>query len=95
MKSAASVSWAPRGNAQTGAPTMPKRDSKVRAQRKTERDVRQELGPPDRIVTPRSRLRSKAWKCSTCQEMVTSKRRIVNPAPCGKCGGIAFEDVEP
>jgi len=30
-------------------------------------------------------------QCSTCREIVTSPEPIPVPAPCKRCGGIAFE----
>jgi hypothetical protein len=51
------------------------------------------LGPPDEIVDRERRMRSRAWVCSTCREVVTSPTPIPVPAPCPRCGGIAFETV--
>jgi hypothetical protein len=43
----------------------------------------------------RERINSRAWVCSTCREVVTSLQPVPVPAPCAKCGGIAFEAAEP
>jgi hypothetical protein len=59
-----------------------------------EHDVIDRLGPPDKIVSRKDRMRSCAWVCSTCREVVTSSAPIPVPAPCIRCSGIAFETVE-
>ena len=40
------------------------------------------------------RLKSKAWKCSTCGKKYINFKPITNPAPCKDCGGIFFTAVE-
>ena len=37
------------------------------------------------------RMKSKAWWCSTCREKQTFPEPVTIPAPCPRCGGIAFE----
>jgi len=61
---------------------------------KTERDVIERLGPPDEIVGPEDRMRSRSWLCSTCGTVATATEPVPVPAPCAKCGGISFETVE-
>jgi hypothetical protein len=56
-----------------------------------ERDVIDRLGLPDEIGRRADRMRSRSWTCSACQEVVTSPEPIAVPAPCKRCGGIAFE----
>ncbi len=56
-----------------------------------ENDVVERLGPPDEIVRREDRMRSRAWICSTCREIVTSTEPIPVPVPCAECGGIGFE----
>ena len=58
-----------------------------------EKDAIDRLGPPDEIIGREDRMRSRAWLCSTCREVVTSPVPIPVPAPCPRCGGIAFETV--
>jgi hypothetical protein len=58
-----------------------------------ERDVIERLGPPDEIARREDRMRSRSWICSTCREIVTGLEPIPCPAPCQRCGGIAFETV--
>jgi rubrerythrin len=55
--------------------------------------TRRLLGPV-RIVSLKDRLRSGTWKCTSCEYTRTSDTPILVPAPCPKCGGIAFETVE-
>jgi Zn finger protein HypA/HybF involved in hydrogenase expression len=52
------------------------------------------LGPA-RTVSLRDRLRNREWKCSSCKLVITSEAPIRVPAPCPKCGGFAFEMVDP
>ena len=59
-----------------------------------EKEVVERLGRPDKIVGRRERMRSRAWVCSTCREGVISPGSAPVPAPCARCGGIAFEVVE-
>jgi rubrerythrin len=56
-----------------------------------EKQIRQRRGPPDKIVDHRGHLRSREWMCSTCKHVITSAEPVPVPAPCPKCGGIAFE----
>jgi hypothetical protein len=58
------------------------------------RDVIERLGRPDRIIGRKERMRSRAWVCSNCREVVARPDPIPVPAPCVRCGGIAFEVVE-
>jgi hypothetical protein len=58
-----------------------------------ERDVMERLGPPDEIVGREDRMRSRGWICSTCREMTVTTEPQPLPAPCVRCGGIAFETV--
>jgi hypothetical protein len=58
-----------------------------------ERDVIERPGPPDAIVGREGRMRSRAWACTTCREVVRGSEPIPVPAPCPRCGGIAFETV--
>ena len=62
--------------------------------RMEEEDVIKHLGPPHEIKGREDRMRSRAWMCSTCRQVVGSDAPITVPAPCGRCGGIAFEVVE-
>ena len=61
---------------------------------KPERDLIERLVPPDEIVRPEDRIRSRSWLCSTCGTVVTAAEPVPIPAPCTKCGGISFETVE-
>lgn len=58
----------------------------------TASDVVAELGPPAKI-TRGTGMTALEWKCSTCVEHITSPQPIHIPAPCPRCGGIAFENV--
>ena len=58
-----------------------------------ERDVIKQLGPPDEIVTRAERMRSRAWLCSDCRERTETAEPQPAPAPCVRCGGIAFEKI--
>jgi len=58
----------------------------------TEADVIAALGPPDKITRGR-RMMAIEWKCSTCVEITKSATAIPVPAPCHRCGGIAFEKI--
>jgi len=58
-----------------------------------ERDVIDRLGPPDEIVGRDDRMRSRAWVCSECRQIVASPTPMPVPAPCALCGGIAFETL--
>jgi hypothetical protein len=59
------------------------------------KDVVDRLGPPDEIVGREHRMRSRTWVCSTCRETTLSAEPIPIPAPCVRCGGIAFEAEQP
>lgn len=50
---------------------------------------------PGRAVALKDRLRSRAWICSSSRIVVKNAEEIPVPAPCAKCGGIAFETIEP
>jgi predicted RNA-binding Zn-ribbon protein involved in translation (DUF1610 family) len=58
-----------------------------------EKDVVELLGPPDEIVGRGDRMRSRAWKCSTCITVFEAVEPITAPAPCPKCGEVIFEVV--
>ncbi len=60
-----------------------------------EKDIIERLGPPDKIVRLKDRMLSSEWRCSSCGLTVEDTVPIPAPAPCPKCGGIAFEAVEP
>ena len=45
------------------------------------------------IVGRGDRMRSPAWKCSTCMTVFEAAAPVPVPAPCIKCGGIVFEAV--
>jgi hypothetical protein len=49
---------------------------------KSERDVRRILGPPDRVVGRRERLRCRVWICSTCHTLTETLDPQPIPAPC-------------
>ena len=51
------------------------------------------LPPPSEILSKDSphRMKSKAWICSTCCEVHRLLEPVTVPAPCPRCGGIAFE----
>ena len=55
-----------------------------------EKEVRDLPGPPDEIVSRAERMRARMWQCSHCGEIVLSAEPVTNPAPCKRCGGIAF-----
>lgn len=59
-----------------------------------EKDVRERLGPPDKIIGRSERMRSRVWMCSSCKLTITSIEPIPVPAPCLLCGGIAFETLD-
>jgi hypothetical protein len=44
--------------------------------------------PPDAVA--RRRLQSTEWRCDGCGEVFKTEERLACPAPCLKCGGIAF-----
>ena len=56
--------------------------------------ARKFLGPARR-VSRKDRLHSRAWQCSSCGRTVEHANPISAPAPCPRCGGIAFETVDP
>ena len=58
----------------------------------TAADVVAELGPPDKITRGLG-MTALEWKCSTCVERIESAAPIRIPAPCPRCGGIAFEKI--
>jgi hypothetical protein len=58
-----------------------------------ERDVRKLLGEPDEIVGRADRMRSRIWTCSSCGAVTHSEQPIQIPAPCIRCGGIAFKAI--
>lgn len=58
----------------------------------TAADVVAELGPPDKITRGLG-MTALEWKCSTCVERIVSQHAVRIPAPCPRCGGIAFEKV--
>ena len=58
----------------------------------TEAEIVEFLGPPDEI-TDHARMLGTAWKCWTCVEVVISDTPMPVPAPCPRCGGIAFDKV--
>jgi hypothetical protein len=58
-----------------------------------EKDALDRLGPPDEIASRDDRMRGRAWACSACRQVVTSPTPIPVPAPCLRCGGVAFETV--
>jgi hypothetical protein len=35
-------------------------------------------------------MKSRRWTCNTCSEIVALDEPIQVPAPCNRCGGIAF-----
>jgi len=56
----------------------------------TDADVVEMVGEPDEIITEAERMRARRWICSTCAEIIESADPIPVPAPCKRCGGIAF-----
>jgi predicted Zn-ribbon and HTH transcriptional regulator len=58
-----------------------------------EKDIIERLGPPDRVVDLKERLRSREWQCSRCGLTVENDKPIPVPAPCPLCGSVAFEAV--
>jgi hypothetical protein len=58
-----------------------------------EGDVIQRLDRPGIAGHDYCRMRSRVWKCSTCQLAVMSPEPISAPPQCRRCGGIAFETV--
>jgi hypothetical protein len=54
-------------------------------------DVVKILGAPDEILSKAERMKSRRWACNTCSEIVESDEPIQVPAPCKRCGGIAFK----
>jgi len=44
-------------------------------------------------VSKKNRLKSKGWICSKCRMIFIGREKVINPAPCIRCGGIAFEVV--
>ena len=58
----------------------------------TDAEVLEILGPPDEITDGPGMLATE-WKCWGCVEVVRSDNPIPVPAPCPRCGGIAFEKV--
>jgi rubrerythrin len=59
-----------------------------------EKDIIERLGPPDKIVSLKERLRGRQWQCSRCGLTVENDKPIPVPAPCPLCGGIAFEAID-
>jgi hypothetical protein len=60
-----------------------------------DKDDLDHLGPPDELINRDERMRSRAWVCSSCRQVVKSATPITVPAPCLRCGGVAFETVRP
>ena len=60
---------------------------------RNERDVVEKLGPPTDITGREGRMLHRGWKCGECQEITISAQPIPRPAPCSKCGGLAFRVV--
>jgi hypothetical protein len=56
-----------------------------------EKQIRQLLGPPNKIVRLKDRQRGRSWLCSTCGAVTVSVEPIPIPAPCKECGGRFFE----
>ena len=56
-----------------------------------EHELIKRLGLPDEIAGPEDRLQSTAWICFTCGETTTTRKAILCPAPCRRCGGIMFQ----
>ena len=54
-------------------------------------DVEATFGEPDEIVSKSERITSRRWQCSACAEIVKTDEPIPVPAPCKRCGGIAFK----
>jgi hypothetical protein len=50
-----------------------------------------ELGEPDEVVGKSERMTSRIWVCSSCSETFVSDKPVPVPAPCKRCGGIAFK----
>jgi len=55
--------------------------------------VRKLLGPPAEIVGREDRMRSSKWLCSSCGAITHSEQPIQIPAPCIRCGGVAFRAI--
>ena len=58
-----------------------------------EGDVIQRLDRPEIISHDYYRIRSRVWRCSTCQLAVTSPEPISVPPQCRRCGSIAFKTL--
>ena len=58
-----------------------------------ERDIIKRLGPPDEIVTRAERMRSRTGLCSDSRELTETAEPQPVPAPCVRCGGIAFVKI--
>ena len=56
-----------------------------------ERDVIDRLGLPDEIGRREDRMRSRSWICSNVPRDRHEPGADPVPAPCTRCGGIAFE----
>jgi len=48
------------------------------------------FGEPDEIASKFERMTLRRWQCRVCVETVESTEPIRVPAPCKRCGGIAF-----
>jgi len=57
----------------------------------TTADVEDAFGEPDEIVSRDRRMRGAKWICSSCGAITRSEQPIPVPAPCIRCGGIAFK----
>jgi rubrerythrin len=58
------------------------------------KDALERLGLPDKIIGRDDRMRSRVWKCSSCNLTITGVEPIPFPPLCPACGGIAIEMVE-
>lgn len=47
----------------------------------------QRFGPGERVA---QRMTRKAWQCDSCQEVTRADQPIPRPAPCKRCGNLAF-----
>jgi hypothetical protein len=58
-----------------------------------EGDVIPHLDRPEIVNHDYYRMRSRVWRCSTCDLAVSSPEPISAPPQCRRCGGIAFETL--